>query len=296
MATPRGLFTPELLPEGWFDETLRPEGWFSQDFLEPVSAAGAYSLPVTSAAINLTGSTVSLRRAARLTVSSAALALASSAVGARVGRKVAVTSASVALSGSNVGLTYTPQGNAYSLAVTAGAVSLSGQAVGLKATRRLHVASASIVLAGSNVALIKIGSYRVSVNPGAILLGGGEVGLSAQTGGEGSAQSSRGDGIFRRFVDWGFEEEIERVVQTPPKKKQRKQVAAQIKTALAPLELKASSLKIDLSPLDAALSRYEQERLSHAVLVIEINAMIATVKEARKQRNRKIALAMLMAA
>lgn len=38
MATPRGLFAPELLPEGWFDETLRPEGWFSQDFLEPADA------------------------------------------------------------------------------------------------------------------------------------------------------------------------------------------------------------------------------------------------------------------
>jgi hypothetical protein len=59
MATPRGLFAPELLPEGWFDETLRPEGWFSQDFLEPTANGGAINASASQLIENVTLSATS---------------------------------------------------------------------------------------------------------------------------------------------------------------------------------------------------------------------------------------------
>lgn len=81
MSNPLGGFHPEIVPEGWFDQTAQAGGWFDKDNLTAAAASGApYSLPVSTAAVTLTGSTIALRRALRLSVSTAAVTLTGSEI------------------------------------------------------------------------------------------------------------------------------------------------------------------------------------------------------------------------
>ncbi len=156
MANPRGVFTEELVPEGWFDETAQAAGWFDQDNVDVAAASGSpYSLPVSTAAVTRTGSTIALRRALKLSVSTAAVTLTGSSVALRTARK---------------------------LAVATSAVTLTGSTISAKATRRLAVSTAAVTLTGSDITLTYASpNKRLTVESGTITLTGSEIALSRTT-------------------------------------------------------------------------------------------------------------------
>lgn len=118
----------------------------------PAAATSGYTLTVTSSAVTLTGTGVSLSASRKISVTSAAVTLTGSSVALKASRKLAVTTAAVTLTGSSVTLTYAPVGAAI-LTVTGGTVALSGSSVGLRAARQLIVTGGSIVLTGTNATL-----------------------------------------------------------------------------------------------------------------------------------------------
>jgi hypothetical protein len=148
-------FSLENVPGGWFAPETQPDGWFSKELLDAPSSSGSpYTLTVSTAAINLSGTSVALR----------------------LGRKIAVTSSAITLSGSAVNLKF-----GHGITVGASAVTLAGSTVALRSDKRIAAATNAVVLSGSSVNLTytpAVGAKVITVNPGAIVLSGSIVNLT----------------------------------------------------------------------------------------------------------------------
>ena len=102
-----------------------------------------------------------------------------------------------------------------------------------------------------------------------------------------------------------LKEETERPA---PLRKERKRRVIEIQEALEPVraELADYAINIDLAAIDARLEAFRQSQIGYASLVASINAHLAEIerqlqaeyeaREQRRKRNRRIAIAMLMAA
>lgn len=274
MANPRGVFTDELVPEGWFDETAQAAGWFDQDNLDAAAASGSpYTLPVSTAAVTLTGSTVALRRALRLSVSTRAITLTGSSVVARFGHKLPVATRAVTLTGSSV----TP-----------------------RAARRLAVATTAVTLTGSTVGLTYVAGPKVlEVDSAAITLTGSEIGLTYTS----STPTRRGDdggtfsftGAARKAIYERQLSALEDELETAPKPAKRKEKAAKIREIVLQSDGPVfEAVAAEITPL---LAQFTAQEIDWAALANAVQAQIEQARAAqRKRRHRHIAIAMLMAA
>lgn len=186
--------------------------------VEEVSTGSPYTLQVDTAAVTLTGTSVTLKADRKLTVTTQAVTLTGSSVSLKIARKIAVTTAAVTATGTSVSLraarritvstaAITATGSSvslrrgYPLSVTTAAVTTSGTSAALRIARKLTVTSSAVTSTGSSVSLRT--TRRIIVTSSPVTLSGTSVSL---TYGGGSSFPTQYAGL--RYFDNGTVQDL----------------------------------------------------------------------------------------
>ncbi len=275
--------------------------------LSDVAVAGSYTLTANSGAVTLTGSNATLKVSRTLVANSAAIALSGTTATLRLSKTLTAQSGAVTLAGQQATLR-----TARSLTANSGSVTLAGTQANIRLARLLAGNSGTVTLAGQTATLTYTplaASNVLTCEPGEIALSGSSAELSVtgsaprtnqffkgdDVGGVASSTNTARNAIYERQI----RQIEERIAQQPVPKtaKKRKRKIAAIETEL---QLLAQQPLPEVYRLESILGRvdtYEGSEADYSAILASLQAYFEQVKAfQRKQRHKRIAIAMLMAA